>query len=730
MAKINNPNEGDSKDKPKSTTKRNSNSKTKTNKIGMKGELPFENNDSDLLKGITALNVNGEETKTTLDDYPTDVETKKGELENSDALPVSEGENYKDALYSDESEKKDSDALPVSEGEKYKDALDSDVSEKKDSNILPVYEGGNYKDALYSDVSEKKDSDALPVSEGENYKDTLDNDESEKKDSDVLPESEGEATNIDIISSDFRTNSFNLSGNLYIQVHKSNLLQYFSCGIIFPNKYSYQNAFSDPQSINENGIIISNGIISKDPDLTLIQIDPCGIDILLLSQSNEFGLYSGVIPISRIFKILVADKDTKQKILNDSTIREAGLIPDSLIEIGIPAGLAKVSYMEINHIPHEWDSKMRQFDKILGLIAGTRNFNVITYNQTGIYKTISDHSLFAIQAINKPFANEIVVGERISDYYRYLFTNSCPIDIPLFRWLFHRVYDDSNFTDNDTVLFDDLCSKNNSFAGEEEQVKLIFSNLKKSLKRKTVLLDIPKLKSKNSLALYVFAYLRNFGTSQSPEQARVELFKSEVTKFSEFAFAVLNFFFGYRKLRNSEDRIKINDDSQNSLLKSSIKPIIKFELTTEFDYRVIDTVFDLVFDIDLKKNSYSQYQNILADQIEAPHNIDGYKCVSAIINGKKYQSITKVDVVGEIIKQLNKLPNEIGIFSEFFGLCWRLELTLNSFSIVELIRNSKLLSKAFYYSKLDLINAVKMNKIDIEEIEQRIQLSQKYGEIQ
>ena len=53
-----------------------------------------------------------------------------------------------------------------------------------------------------------------------------------------------------------------------------------------------------------------------------------------------------------------------------------------------------------------------------------------------------------------------------------------------------------------------------------------------------------------------------------------------------------------------------------------------------------------------------------------------------------------------------------------------------SFSILEIISNSKLLSKAFYYSKLDLINAVKMNKVDIEEIKQRIQLSQKNGEIQ
>ena len=76
---------------------------------------------------------------------------------------------------------------------------------------------------------------------------------------------------------------FSLADNLYIEVHKSNLLQYFSAGCIFPTKYSSQKAFSDPQSINENGLLISNGFLSNDKDHILIQIDAFGIEKTLLS---------------------------------------------------------------------------------------------------------------------------------------------------------------------------------------------------------------------------------------------------------------------------------------------------------------------------------------------------------------------------------------------------------------------------------------------------------------
>lgn len=516
---------------------------------------------------------------------------------------------------------------------------------------------------------------------------------------------------------------FSLTNNLYIEVHKSNLLQYFSAGCIFPSKYSSQKAFSDPQSINENGLLISNGFMSNDKDHILIQIDAFVIDKNSLSVNGTFGLYCSIIPISRIIKLYVHDNETKRKTLDDSLIRDAGIIPDTLIEVGFPTNIAKVSFVEFDITPQNLESQIIKFDKILGLIAGTRNFNLLTYNQTGKFKTISDHSLFAMQGIDETFGTEIVNSGHLSDYYKWLFTNSCPNDRPLLQWLFKRIYNYANFTDSDTSEFESLCEKTNSFLGEEKQVKDIFSALRKSLERKKAMNNILLLQSKNSLALYVFAYLRNFGTSQNPELPRVELVNSKINKFSEYAFATLNFFFGYKQLRNSEDRILISDDTIKKAIRIPNKPTIKFELITEFDYRIIDSVFILVFGI--KNTELVKHKNISVEQGNTLISIEGYDCYSTVIFGKLYHRILKSDIED----QLKKLPNEITIFSEFGLVCHRLGLKRYLIGLDELIGNPKAILRFVFYSKSDLIDAVRANKIDTEEIKHRIILSQKHKEL-
>jgi hypothetical protein len=517
--------------------------------------------------------------------------------------------------------------------------------------------------------------------------------------------------------------SFSLSRDIFIEVHKSNLLQYFSAGIIFPTKFSSQKAFPDPQAINEDVLLISNGFITNDKNHILICIDVSAINNSLLSVTQEFGLYSSCIPISRIIKLFVHDIETKKKIIDDSIIRDSGFIPDQLIEVGFPLNISRLSIDRLSNNPPNMEPQLKQYDKILGLIAGTRNFNYLTVNQTGKYKSISDHSIFAVQAIDKSFAADIVNSGQIADYYKWLFTNSCPSDRPLLKWLFNRIYDNSNFNDSDTDEFEIVCFKTDSFLGEEKQVKSIFSSLRKSLERKKAMTEILALHSKNSLALYVFAYLRNFGTNQNPELHRLELAKLKVNKFSEFAFATANFFFGYKKLRNSEDRQVISDDDIKNSLQLLSKPVIRFELTTEFDYRIIDSVFNLVFEI--KSNRLDKYTNISIEQESPVSPKKGYECYSAVIFGKRYYQVLKSDIE----EQLRRLPNEVSIFSEFGLVCHRLGLKKHFVSFENLLDDPKLILKFIHYSKADLIEAIKLKKIDNEELNHRITLSQKYNEL-
>ncbi len=526
---------------------------------------------------------------------------------------------------------------------------------------------------------------------------------------------------------------FTVEKPIFIEIHKANLLQYISSGIIYPNKYSIQNAFSDPQSFEPSRLLLSNGQISKnESEILLIEIASNAIDNSLLSKKANYALYSGVIPISRIIKIFVATTEIKKKLIDDSLLRDGGLLPENLISVGLPNNLSKVEYENDNNKSNiDFTDKLQQYDKILGLIAGSRNFSLLSFNQTHSFKSISDHSLYSMQAINNDFAHEIVSSSNASDYYKWLFSKSCPDDRVLLKWLFNRVYDSNNFTESDTKDFENICYKSNAFNGEERQVELIFSSLKNSLDRKKVFPEIIKLQSKNALALYVFSFLRNYGTRQNPELARIDLSHSLPSKYSEYAFATLNFFFGYKQHRNSEDRINIEDKKLSEIFKTNSKSHIKFEMNSLFDYKVIDSVFNQVFhsDIKIKENQYANYNTINNKNISTKISVDGYNYFSAMLYGKHFERLIIINPLDELLPLLSKLPNDISLFSEFGLCCYRIGLKMNAFSFSDLFINPSSLKKMFSYSRNSLIEALKENKMDIEEIKQRIVLSQKHKEL-
>lgn len=593
---------------------------------------------------------------------------------------------------------------------------------------------------LFLEHLEQKNEIPLEITNNENtvinYKDNMDTIEESpnmvQEPKVAIKNSSSEKTVLKEISN-IPYDIFTLDKPTYIEIHKANLLQYISSGIIFPSKYSSQKAFSDPQSFEPSTILLSNGQISKnESEILLIEIASNAIDNALLVKTTNYALYSGVIPISRIIKIFVATTEIKKKIIDDSLLRDGGLLPENLLSVGLPNNLSKVEYEDDNNKSNiDFTDKLEQYDKILGLIAGSRNFSLLSFNQTHSFKSISDHSFYSIQALDNDFAKDIVVSGKASDYYKWLFLKSCPDDRVLLKWIFNRVYHNNNFTDSDTMEFEHLCYKSNAFYGEEKQVELIFGSLKKSLDRKKVFPEILKLQSKNGLALYVFSFLRNYGTKQSPELPRIDISHSAPSKYSEYAFATLNFFFGYKQLRNSEDRINIADKKLSEALKTYSKAIIKFEMNSLFDYKVIDSVFNQVFhsEIKIKENDYAHYKTITDKNNAQKINIDGYNYFSVLLYGKLFEHLIKINPIDELLPLLNKLPNDISLFSEFGLCCYRIGLKMNSFSFSELFINPAGLKKMFSYSRNALIDALKDNKMDIDEIKQRIILSQKHKEL-
>ena len=100
-----------------------------------------------------------------------------------------------------------------------------------------------------------------------------------------------------------------------------------------------------------------------------------------------------------------------------------------------------------------------------------------------------------------------------------------------------------------------------------------------------------------------------------------------------------------------------------------------------------------------------------------------------MLYGKHFERLIIINPLDELLPLLSKLPNDISLFSEFGLCCYRMGLKMNSVSFSELFINPSSLNKMFSYSRIALIDALKENKMDIEEIKQRISLSQKHKEI-
>src|SRR5207248_3286689 len=97
--------------------------------------------------------------------------------------------------------------------------------------------------------------------------------------------------------------SFEFGKSIYLQLHKANLYSIFSSALIVPSKYITNRAFLDTQSVDENYLVLSNGIISDlDETQILLEINYQASEEKNLNIVNAIAFTQHPLPISRIKK--------------------------------------------------------------------------------------------------------------------------------------------------------------------------------------------------------------------------------------------------------------------------------------------------------------------------------------------------------------------------------------------------------------------------------------------
>jgi hypothetical protein len=529
---------------------------------------------------------------------------------------------------------------------------------------------------------------------------------------------------------------FDFKKPVYLEIHKGNIFHYFASGLITPSKYISNRAFPDMQSIQNDALLLANTCsLSDSEEMILLEIRIVESEKKSITVKNNFAFLFQPIPTSRIKNIFVKNENIRKTILGDSLVFDGGYIPETLISASFPNRLKKNKFEVSENIALDkvdYCSKVAKFDRILGLLAFLRNYNLLLSEKTESYKTLPNHFLYAIQAIDSSFGKEIIPNNIISEFYSYLFNSNCPSDKQLLKWIFERLQVLDNFNDTDTKEFETLLNKNSNDLENEKAIRQVFFALSKNMERKGALEIVDNIKSKSALPLYLFSYLRNYANLNSIEIARRDIPSIYSSQFGEYAFALLGYFFGYKNLRNTDERISNTNPILKKLNSIPSKPPIKFQLTTEFDYLILELVYNQSFygNISQLKLADLKIENVPSEKLSNSNlEFTDYKIKEQLLHGKLYQSVS--DSFTETLLLLNKLPKDIPLLSEFGWYCYKLGIKMKPVNLNDISFSLTSIIKLIGYSKEDLIQHIETNKrkIDTDELKARISISQKSKEL-
>ncbi|WP_461790488.1 hypothetical protein [Pedobacter sp.] len=527
---------------------------------------------------------------------------------------------------------------------------------------------------------------------------------------------------------------------IYFEIHKGNIYHYFSKAILAPSKYLSNRAFSDLQSAHGGQLILSNTASNSDPEMVLLKLRLSKVQLRNLTIHENIALMANPLPITCVESIIVKNKELKDTILNDAALFDGGFIPESFFSIET---IKSIKPEASNLIPDEDDLnlsfKIDKFDRILGLLAFLRNYNLLTSKGTGVYKSISDHFFLAMQAVDHEFGSAILSNSHLSEFYGYLFNENCPDDKPLLKWIFSRLIIPENFNDIDLKDFMHLFAKVKDEAIPIERMREINTNLKDAIKRKSTLrlVDGISAKSTSLLPLYIFTYLRNYAQENNILIARRDVISQTSNAFGEYAFGLLGYFYGYAALANSEERINEMSEAASYAVSVKEKPVIKFKIEKAFDSTVIDIIFNHIFGgVELERVSF---KGILLEERQNT-SADARKLVivrRAEIIGETYEYIKVKTLVSELdtlISQINKADDWIGYHSELGFLCQKLSMVpevsaitakkIFTHGLAETLREMR-------FSKTELVERLRhpSMKIKTEELYMRISLAKESKEL-
>ena len=541
--------------------------------------------------------------------------------------------------------------------------------------------------------------------------------------------------------------AFDLSSLIYLEIHRGNIFHYFSSAMLAPASYFERRAFEDVQSRVKDYMLLANGSsVEQNDNIVLLQLELTEEEKNALDIQGSVAYLARAVPVTRICKIIAISEKVKKSIISDALVFSGGFIPEKLFSISIAERNYDIGSVKFPKAPAvNQRHKIKRFDHMLGLFAFLRNYSLLVSDKTSLYKSLPDHFVYAMQALNPKFGSQIVPQNSISDFYAFLFNENTPSDKPLLKWIFERIAVDDNFHDQDTTVFEKVFSLAGDEITQTGLASTIFESLRQGLERKSILSVIEISKSKSALPLYIFAFLRNYANLNSIEIARRDIPNVVSPLYGEYAFALLGYFYGYAVLKNTDEKITLANPAIAHFKLNERKSAIKFHLESDFDCAVIDQVYQKVFGGNLAEVANIEGKLLTDNRQTLPGDlfevgVQSFELIDTAYMRISVKSIAQAETQPasspqiDVRKELPRVPERIAYLSDLGMLCRRMGLapisTLDQQTNLLLLSPAELVNKS-YYKKSDMLKKLEERKspVGLEELKTRLLLAKMSGEL-
>lgn len=401
-----------------------------------------------------------------------------------------------------------------------------------------------------------------------------------------------------------------------VQISKSNLLDYFGSGLIYPANYEIRELArsqrtKDIQHLAPNHLLISDGFTDVPNDQqVLIEVSLSDFDKQNLIKLHEkIYLLPYPLPLSRVNKLYFSSKESQDNSVASANTFADAFLPTHLFDLWsdkIENRIDIVRKIQASQIPANKQLKtigLDNFNRVLGMLAFMKNAELYYANETYRFNIYSDAYFKVLKEINQ-FFDKPEIG-KLEDVIRPYYLNFINPKFLASKGTLSKIV--NAVFNNDTFRKDILKQiLGNPIEEVQNAFRLLISD--KTLEALQAIDHLKPAAPELVLLAFLFRFRDKDGSDkyalkdQLPYLINKKSLKTvKSLSRTSIVLAVLGLYYGYRNLPKEEE---INfKDGYFASFSDNGKFNIKYKLDNLLDRITIESVYQFCF-WDNRKNDF------------------------------------------------------------------------------------------------------------------------------